>query len=566
MVWQAVPVPAPTTPPVPAPIRPVPPSPVRYVLFPGRHHLVTSFQVDYLTALVAGQVSDTEGVPVVCAPDVQVVWAVTSATHSGTRRNPVPAHRREAMVERVTTVAGLPSLVVPVADVPQSPRFAHTVVATVEAGLGVLLSPADTVVACSTPAVAEQYAAEGFRVAAVEAGDPGDPARPWDVLEMLATGDPRWRDLAHPQAVEVVDRYHLDELVRRVHDDPTVSAEGDLTATRDYGTYTADFDAGSDRKWAQVGPYVQPGRVVDLGCAAGGLLERAARDPRLGESDLYGVDVSRHLVAEAEHRKAQGVFENPNVLFAQRNLLSGAVFAPASVDTTLTVALTHEISSYGAGTDDLRLLADRIFEHTVPGGVWVCSDVLGPADGDRLVRLTFEGAGAGAGLEDTSAARDGTTPAGDTSPDLTVDLTGRDADDVRAYLASLSPAGRLRQFARDFPALSGGACDVTWLSPTVAELTLRAAAEFLYTRDYTDSYLSECHERFCDLTFDDWTALLTGAGFEVDPVSHPWRNDWLVENRLSVGVTLTDAETGSLVDWPDTHVLLVARRPLHAAG
>lgn len=522
---------------------------MRYVLFPGRHHLVTSFQISYLSALVAGGVVDTTGVPVVCGADVEVVWAVTSATHSGTRRNPVPAHRREAMIERVTTVAGLPSLVVPVADVPQSPRFAHTVVATVEAGLGVLLAPEETVVACSTPAVAAQYAAEGFRIAAVEAGDPDDPARPWDVLEMLATGDPRWRDLAHPQAVEVVDRYHLDELARRVHDDPTVSAEGDLTATRDYGTYTADFDAGSDRKWAQVGPYVQPGRVVDLGCAAGGLLERAARDPRLGESDLYGVDVSRHLVAEAEHRKAQGVFENPNVLFAQRNLLSGAVFAPASVDTTLTVALTHEISSYGDGTDDLRLLAERIVEHTVPGGVWVCSDVLGPADGDRLVHLTFAEGSADGG------AADGPT----------VDLTGWDAADVRTHLATLSPAGRLRQFARDFPALSGGACDVTWLSPTVAELTLRAAAEFVYTRDYTDSYLSECHERFCDLTFDDWTTLLTDAGFEIDPASHPWRNEWLVENRLSVDVTLTDAESGRPVDWPDTHVLLVARRPLHAS-
>jgi len=76
------------------------PAPVRHVLFPGRHHLVTRFQTAHLHRLLAGQVADADGVPVECAPDADVVWAVTSATHSGTRRNPVPYHRREAAIER----------------------------------------------------------------------------------------------------------------------------------------------------------------------------------------------------------------------------------------------------------------------------------------------------------------------------------------------------------------------------------------------------------------------------------------------------------------------------------
>ena len=67
-----------------------------------------------------------------------------------------------------------------------------------------------------------------------------------------------------------------------------------------------------------------------LGDIPGGV-DLACRDPRLAESDLYGVDVSRHLIAEAEHRKAQGVFANPNVFFAQRNLLTAPVFPDATV-------------------------------------------------------------------------------------------------------------------------------------------------------------------------------------------------------------------------------------------
>ncbi|WP_459643949.1 methyltransferase domain-containing protein [Kineococcus sp. NUM-3379] len=514
---------------------------VRHVLFPGRHHLVTRFQTAYLHALLAGELADSSGAPVGCAPDADVVWAVTSATHSGTRRNPVPAHRREAMIERVSAVEGLPSLVAPVADVPPSPRFARTVLASVELSTGVTATPGETVVACSTPQVAAMYADLGFRVVPVEDAHEDAPARPWDVLELLAAGDRSWRDLAHPEAVRFYERYRLDAQIALIHADPTVSTEGDLTTTRDYRSYTAAFDDASDRKWQLLAPFVEPGRVVDLGCAAGGLLERAARDPRLAESDLYGVDVSRHLVAEAEHRRAQGVFANPNVFFAQRNLLRSAVFPVASVSTTLTVALTHEIASYGEGRDDLELLARRIHEHTAPGGVWVCSDVLGPAGGDRLVHLV---------LDDTGA---GVAP---------VDLGGWTGEAVTAHVAALSPAERLVQFAQDFPALSGGACDVHWVADGVAELTLRAAMEFLYTRDYVDSWLSECHERFCDMTWPDWVALLEGAGFTVEPVSGSWRNEWLVENRLSAGAALRDASTGRQVPWPDTHVTFVARRPL----
>jgi hypothetical protein len=103
-----------------------------FILFPGRHHLLTRFQAEHLTKLGG-----------------TVVWAVTSANHE------------------------------------------------------------DTLVACSTPSVAALYSLLGFEIDEVEAAY--DPAleRPWDVLLRLASGDPAWRELAHPATADVFDRYQL---------------------------------------------------------------------------------------------------------------------------------------------------------------------------------------------------------------------------------------------------------------------------------------------------------------------------------------------------------------------
>ncbi|MCB7135210.1 SAM-dependent methyltransferase [Cellulosimicrobium marinum] len=524
---------------------------VRRVLFPGRHHLVTRFQVDYLRALRAGLVHDLDGHRVRCAPDVEVVWAVTSANHSGTRRNPLPGHRREALIENVAVREGLPGVVVPVPDVAPHPRFAALVVTSVATQTGRAPTPDDTVVACSTPAVVAAYQDLGFRVVGVEldVADGADAApRPWDAVELLAAGDARWHDLAHPAVPEFYARYGLVEQVREIFADPVVSGDGDLTTTRDYRTYAAAFEEASARKWAQVAPHVRPGRVVDIGCATGGLLEHAAREPRLHESDLFGVDVARHLVAEAEHKKAQGVFANPNVWFVQANILARSVMPAASVDTTLTIALTHEVSSYGDGVRDVETFARRVHDHTRPGGVWVNSDVCGPAEPARAVVLTLR-------------TDDGLGAQGDGPHGARTDLGSLAREDVAAYVGALSTDARMAQFAHDFPRSSGALFAPAALGGGRWRLTLREAMEFMTRKDYVDNWLSEAHERFCDLTGAGWATLLEDAGFVLEPGSGAWRNAWLVEHSFAPVAALHDAVTGEPVDWPDTHVLTVARRP-----
>jgi SAM-dependent methyltransferase len=495
---------------------------MRYVLFPGRHHLLTRFQAAYLQSLGA-----------------TVVWAVTSANHENTKRNPVAYHRREAAIERLSVLTGLRSIVVPIFDAAPTDAFAEVTLKTVAVVTGLDLTPDNTVVACSTPAVAALYEKLGFAIREVEAE--ADAERPWEVLLRLAAGDETWRALAHPATIDVYERYRLVDAVRTAVNDPLVGDEGGLTATRDYRTYVEAFADAAERKWSAVRGFVRPGRIVDIGCGAGSVLELADREPALHESDLIGVEVARHLYSECVHKKAQGVFRNANVYFYQRNVLGGAIFADRSVDTTLTFALTHEIWSYGAQRASLRQFIQRIYEHTAPGGVWINSDVCGPDDPQRPVLLRLETA-------------DGENPAAP-RPDLSAF-----GSSVSAYVNSLSTRARLDQFAVDF------AFPFSYepIGDDTVRIPLGAAMDYLTRKDYADNWLSETREQFCGLDFADWRELLTEAGFDIDPASAPIRNEWVIGNRIAPVASISDSD-GRPLDWPTTHLLTVARRPLSPA-
>lgn len=501
--------------------------PARFVLVPGRHHLLTRFQADYLRRLARSAATT-------------IVWAVTSANHENTRRNPVPYHRREAAIERFSVLGGLRSVVVPIFDTAPTDAFAEVILKTIAVATGMNLTAADTVVACSTPRVAKLFERLGFPIAPAEA-DPGlrtTPERPRDVLLRLAAADETWRELAHPATVDVFERYHLDEVIRTVVNDPFADDEGALTATRDYRTYVAAFAEAAEGKWAAVRQFVRPGRIVDIGCGAGAVLELADREAVLRESDLIGVEVARHLYQECVHKKAQGVFRNANVYFYQRNALDGAIFADRSVDTTLTFALTHEIWSYGQQRTSVLRLARQIHDHTVPGGVWINSDVCGPDDPRRPVILQLS------------------TDDGDNPPSPRHDLGDLTASEVRQYVGSLSTRARLDQFAADF------AFPFTYdtVSDNAVRLSLGSAMEFLTHKDYIDNWLSETREQFCGLSPVDWVSLLVEVGFQIDRGSSGTRNEWLIDNRIAPVARLTDLD-GRPVDWPTTHLRVVARRP-----
>ena len=478
-----------------------------YVLFPGRHHLLTRFQAAYLERAVAVGVPDTGGAHADCR-GAQVVFAVTSADHGTTRRNPLPAHRREAQIERYAALSGMDCLVFPIADVPPTERFAEYLLAAIGVQEGPELTPANAVVACSTPAVIEQFQALGFRILPVELGRDG-VQRPWDVLEALVAGEPT--RAPHPASAQLYERYGLLAQVRRAHADPLLTDEGELTETRDYNTYARAFDTGAARKWERLRGVVRPGRIVDVGCGAGSLLGEIAADAAFAESDLYGIEAARPLLDECVHRRTQGAFANPNTFFFQRTIGQGPLFAPASVDTTLTVALCHELYSY-LGEDTLRRFIADVREHTAPGGVWVDLDVCGPEDGDRVIWMELH--------------------------------DGRES--WERFVADWRPERVEYELHEE----------------RYVATRLRWAMEWLSKKDYTDNWESEMHESFCFWSYADWERAAVAAGFEIAPGSQGFTNPWLVEQRFAPVATLRPAGArDAALPWPDTHLRLVARRP-----
>ena len=515
-----------------------------YVLIPGRHHVLTRFQATYLHELVSGRLRDMDGETLELTAESTLVWAITSANHHNTRRNPIPAHRREVAIELFSLQEGFRSLVVPVFDTQPTERFAEISLKAIAASAdGLALDPTNCVVAVSTRSVIEMYQRLAFRIAPLELNHPDAPLRAWQVLELCAAGDPAWRDLAHRATVDVFDRYGLVAQVAMVLHDPVVSEEGSLTDTRNYRAYAASFEASAERKWAQARPYVLPGRIVDVGCATGAVLELASREPGLRESDLFGIEVAQHLFEECVHKKSQGLFANPNTFFFQRNILSGKVFPDSSINTSLTFSLTHEIVSYAGGIGALKTLLGALMSQAVPGGVWINSDVCGPEDGDREVLLRFKDGGLDNGPRD---------------------LERLGAEEAKRYLDALVPAARFQQFAQDFRALAGMPFLFAKVDARTVRLRLSDAMEFMTRFTYTDNWLSECHERFCTLAWPDWVSIVRSAGFEIDPRSGPWRNEWMVENVFRPAAELTSL-SGEVIPWPSTHVFMVAIRPLTEA-
>lgn len=520
----------------------------RYIVVPGRHHALTAFQIKHLTDILA-------------RPDVErsanIIWAVTSANHSGTQRNPLSGSRRLGMIEAVSAANNLPSQVYRIANMTEKPNFAHYVIEEIRlASKGrVLLTPANTLIVCSTKAVAEQYRALGFTIDSAELDETfakQHAMRPWDVVEELIKSGPQWRSSAivqdelAPECLRYYERYGLGDDIVEVFEDPLIdSDDGDITTTRDYAVYRQAFEDGAKRKVAEFEAFVRPGRILDVGCATGETIKLLAQKPELFESDFYGVEAARPLYQICQQRKDGGEFGSANVFFYQRNIMRSSLFPHDSLNTSITMALTHEIESY-LGRDELYRFIQRMYDITAPGGVYINYDVVAPDDKDDIVYAL---------LRDD----DGENP-DDVFPEI-------DHAALEGYLRSLSTKARFRRFVKDFRAHEGDQMTVKHEvvdGQDYAVLRYGDLCDFLAKKDYLQSWQSEMHERFCFWSYNDWAKALTNVGFVLVEGSGPKQNQWLIDNRFAPAAKVYTKQDERLIekDQPVTNVLLVAEKPL----
>jgi hypothetical protein len=150
------------------------------ILVPGRHHLTTSYWEQYIKKLVKKDLCESlsvTGEKLNFAPGIKaknVIFPVTSANHSGTRRNPLTYTQRAILLDRfgqsLKSSSKVNSFPYPIDDIPPSEHFADYILKKVEIeNKGRLtLTPENTVVLSSTPDIIRQFQALGYQILPAE--------------------------------------------------------------------------------------------------------------------------------------------------------------------------------------------------------------------------------------------------------------------------------------------------------------------------------------------------------------------------------------------------------------
>src|SRR5260221_3580379 len=263
-----------------------------YLLFPGRHHLLTQFQFDYLQDLVSKPLSDTldiDGKPLWTNEKITaIIFAVTSANHSNTRRNPIPFYIRALAVEEFGKTLSVACYIYGIEDVGNVIKFSsYTTKRIKHESEGMFdLNKDNTLVLCSSP-VLEMYEREGFKILPAELIDrktwKHKTYLPWDVVERIAQNsswqiDKEIKTLMHNSSFEVWAKYRLGSKVQLLLRDKMISDDGDITTTRDYNTYVRQMDEIALLKFQETEPYIHPGRIGNIGGAVGSWIKLACAD------------------------------------------------------------------------------------------------------------------------------------------------------------------------------------------------------------------------------------------------------------------------------------------------
>jgi len=538
---------------------------VSTLLFPGRHLVNTRFQAAYVQALLGRSPTAIpalrSGRAVPATPLARIVFAITSSNQDHSRHNPIPFHTRAIGVDRFAReLQTTARFTYRIAGIPHYGHTTNFAVFTLKEIAGQsegaeTLTPENTVVLCSTPEVITLYAQLGFSIAPAELAEAGEaPATPLALVRRIAEGD-NWekdlmlqRELAPATRTLFADFPEIPQRVRRIYRDPLTNQEGSLTEKRNYNTYARGMNEILRLKYADIRGAIRPGRIVDEGCADGGLLAEIAAD--FPDSDLYGIDLSAEFAARFAERKRSGEFGNVYTCFHLRNLLD-PIFEPGSVDTTICNSTLHELWSYAEQEKTVRSYLAMKAAQLRPGGRLIIRDVVGPEGGETRVRLRCSDADGG-------------------NPPITAIPAERPAE----LLRTLSTRTRFRLFAVDFlhdlrqQGRRGAATQVVYEeTPDGFVMSLRTAAEFLSKKDYVDNWRSEMNEEFCFWSHAQWSVVLGETGFrllEAGPQfsagSRVYANPWILEHRYRGHVELTDL-AGTALPFPPTNQVLVAEKP-----
>ncbi len=492
------------------------------ILFPGRHHMLTNFQHNYLKDLINKGV-DGKKVE-------KIIFAVTSSDHANTRRNPIRLYLRTLAIEKFSRDFPCEVKVYPIPDVKTTQKFAKYLISQIFYQGGEALTPKNTMVACSTPPVIGLFKKLKFKILPAELidvkKDKYSTLRPYEVIELLVSAgknwreDSKWKEHASQATQDVYFEYNLGDLIIELFSDSLLTEDADITETRDYNTYAKGMNQNADFKFRDIQPFVREGKIVDAGCGTGALVWLLSKN--FPESDILGIEATRKFY---EFCKLQE-YPNPFVYFYRRNI-TDQNFKEDTIDTFIYSSILHEIYSY-IGKDTLRKVLKNTFKQLVPGGRIVVRDVVGPEKGNQKVYL---------------------------------ELNSSDGKD-RGQVKELSTYSKFFKFSKDFTRKIKFK-QVTLSGKKLIHLSLRDAYEFMSKMNYTDNWDSEMHEEFGFWSFSDWKKELKKAGFRVVEGSHPFKSDYIIDKMYKGKIKIYTSSKGELVliDYPPTNMILSGEKP-----
>lgn len=451
----------------------------------GRFHAVTTAQAAWLESLATEPVD-------------RVVCVITSANHSGTRRNPLEVTVREAMLRPALARTRKPFEVVTIDDILESGAWVQHVVDAVLRQTGRALSPPNTRVYSANRDVDALFAAKGFPVVAQAVKG----LTPHELVQRIVDGKD-WKGEATAETVAAYERPELVAKLRSIFHQKLLNDDGELGHLRDFASYGAQMDASLRQKLEDLVRWVKPGHLVDKGCGTGKLMVELSR--LFPASRLSGVDLSREFLRVCD----ENTYATDDVSLIFGNVIDVCV-APESASTVIFSSVMHEVHSYGGyRTSEIDRALVNACSELEPGGHVVIRDGVSPEPATWRLELVDEA--------------------------------------TRATFT---------RFAKEFRQGQGVA--FTQLTPSLVELSSHDANEFLCKKDYLKNWHIEVNEEFGPLTLSQWKLALERAGFEPLHLEET-RNGWIVKNRYEGTARLTDVR-GAPLPWPATNCVVVGKK------
>lgn len=492
------------------------------LLFPGRHHMLTKFQHDYLERVIK---EGFQGKKI-----TRIVFAVTSSDHSNTRRNPVPFYLRALAIEKFSRDLSCKTKIYSIPDIKPTDKFAEYLIHQIEYQYGDKINPKNAILVCSTPSVLNLFKKLGFDNLPAELIDEKKEVyaslRPYEVIELLVKSHKNWRNSAEWKKYaslatqEIYQDYNLGDLIVELFEDSLISDDAELTETRDYQHYARAMDQNIEFKFNDIKPFVTQGKIVDAGCGTGNLIWHLSN--QFPESDIIGIEATRKFY---EFCKTQQ-YPNPFVFFYRRNILNQN-FKKNTVNTFIYSSVLHEIYSY-SGKKSLIKVLKNTYNQLAPKGRVVIRDVVGPENPEKKVLLE---------LNETDGKNKGT-------------------------IKEISTYDKFYCFAKDFLPRKIKFKVKKINNKNLIELRLQDAYEFISKMNYIDNWQSEMHEEFGFWSFSQWEKKLKEIGFEIIQGSHSFQSEYIINNMYKGKAKLYEFQQNQLIElnYPPTNMILVGEK------